>query len=206
VRFSECFLEGPEDGTLGMLGEPDSRVRLGSCRRGVLLAILVERRRENGRRFFGIVAQLLGELPPKGMEDLLGRSRLRRVASCREEWPRANANSGRFEVGPAWCSIGVAGAGTGTGTGTGREAGGSAESPLGRRSGRSVFRSGACGVLSARKRPSLALLDGCYRVVVELAGDTRGRRFLTASSKASQSTSGDWCGRQGEQSPRAVVT
>jgi hypothetical protein len=55
--------------------------------------------------------------------------------------------------------------------------------------------------LSARKRPSLALLDGCYRVVVELAGDTRGRRFLTASSKASQSTSGRWCGRQGEQSP-----
>jgi hypothetical protein len=38
-------------------------------------------------------------------------------------------------------------------------------------------------------------------VVVELAGDTRGRRFLTASSKASQSTSGRWCGRQGEQSP-----
>jgi hypothetical protein len=52
--------------------------------------------------------------------------------------------------------------------------------------------------LSARKRLLLALLDGKYRVVVELAGNTRGRRFLTASSKVSQSTSGRWCGRQGE--------
>jgi hypothetical protein len=31
---------------------------------------------------------------------------------------------------------------------------------------------------------------------VQLAGDSRGR-FLTASSKVSQNTSGDWCGRQG---------
>jgi hypothetical protein len=91
-------------------------------------------------------------------------------------------------------------------TGTGREARGSTEGPDGGRSGRSVFLSGGYGVLSARKRLLLALLDGKYRVVVELAGNTRGRRFLTASSKVSQSTSGRWCGRQGEQSPRAVVT
>jgi hypothetical protein len=70
-------------------------------------------------------------------------------------------------------------------------------------SGRSVFLLGGYGILSARKRPLLALLDGGYRVVVQLAGDTRRRRFLTASSKASQNTSGRWRGRQGEQSPRA---
>jgi hypothetical protein len=117
VRFPECFLEGPKDGALGMLGEPDGRVRLWCCRGGVLLAMWVERRREKGRRFFGIVAQLLGELPPKGMEDLLGRSVLCRAANCREERPGGNTNSGRFKVGPTWCSIEGAGAGTGTGAG-----------------------------------------------------------------------------------------
>jgi hypothetical protein len=45
--------------------------------------------------------------------------------------------------------------------------------------------------VSVRKRPLLALLVGVDRVVVKLAGDTRERR-LTASSKASQGTSGCW--------------
>jgi hypothetical protein len=29
MRLSECFLEGPENSTLGMLGKPDDRMRLG---------------------------------------------------------------------------------------------------------------------------------------------------------------------------------
>ena len=69
--------------------------------------------------------------------------------------------------------------------------------------GRPVVLSGCDGVASGGKRPLLALLEGGDRAVVELAGETRRRRFLTASSKVSQSTSGRWCGRQGEQSPRA---
>jgi hypothetical protein len=121
------------------------------------------------------------------MEHSLGRSRLRRVAGYREERPRADANGSSFEVDTAG-SLGRAGAGSRTRTG--REARGSTEGSVGGWSGRSVFLSGGYGILSARKRLSLALLDGGYPVVVELAGDTRGRRFLTASSKVSQSTSG----------------
>jgi hypothetical protein len=77
---------------------------------------------------------------------------------------------------------------------------------VGGRSGRSVLLAGCYRVLPARQRPLLALLGGVIQIVVGIAGDTRGRHFLTASSKVSQSTSGRWCGRQGEQSPRAVVT
>ncbi len=74
---------------------------------------------------------------------------------------------------------------------------------MGGGSGRPVVLSGCYGVVSRGERPLLALLDGGGRAVVELAGDTRRRRFLTASSKVSQSTSGRWRGRQGEQSPHA---
>ncbi len=58
----------------------------------------------------------------------------------------------------------------------------------------------------ARGSLSQAVLDGSDGGVVQLAGDTRRQRFLTASSKVSQDTSGRRCGGQGELSPRAVVT
>lgn len=127
-------------------------------------------------------------------------SRGHRISGGREEGPRANANGGSFEVYPARCLRRA-------GTWTGGEARRATEGSVGGRSGRPVVWLGSYGILSARKRPSLALLDGGYRSVVGLAGgDARERRFLTASSKASQSTSGRWSGRQGEQSPHVVVT
>lgn len=62
VGLSQCFLKGPENSTLSMSGEPDNRMRLEPCRRGGLW-VSVGRRRQNSRRFVGIVAQLLRELP-----------------------------------------------------------------------------------------------------------------------------------------------
>lgn len=194
MGLSQCLLEGPENGTLGPLGQPNGRVRLGSRGRGILPPLV-----EGGsRRVFRIVAQILGGLPSKGIERLLGPSRLCTIAGCREERAQADANGGGFEVDPA-LRLGCAG------TGAGREARGSTESPVGRRSGRSVLLRGGYDVLSARNRPSLALYRWCGGVA-ELAGDQGERRFLTASSKVSQSTSGRRRGRQGEQSPRDVVT
>jgi hypothetical protein len=44
MRLSEGFLEGPENSTLGVLGKPDGRMRLGPCR-GAFLLGRVDRRR-----------------------------------------------------------------------------------------------------------------------------------------------------------------
>lgn len=102
MGLSKCFLEGPEDCTFGTLGEPNGGMRLRSCQRG-LPSVVVGRRRQNRRYFFGIVAQVLGELPPKGVKGWLKLSALRRVTGRREEGPGADANSSRFKMDPTLC-------------------------------------------------------------------------------------------------------
>src|SRR5690606_36977825 len=88
---------GPEDSALGVLGESDGRMGLGSCLEGGLWA-RVERGRLNGRRFFGIVTQLLGKSSPEGLVVFLGRPSSCGSTEGREEGPRSDANGGRLEV------------------------------------------------------------------------------------------------------------
>jgi hypothetical protein len=108
MRLSKCLLEGPKNGAFRMLGEPEG------CREGGLPArvLCVGRWRQNSQRFFGIVTQLLRELPSERMENLLGRSRLCRAADGREQGPRGDAYGGRFEVDSARC-LGWSGTGAG---------------------------------------------------------------------------------------------
>ncbi len=59
VRFPKCLLEGPEDGALGVLGDPNDGMGFRSDSRGGGCSIGNERRRK-GRCFFEIVTEILG--------------------------------------------------------------------------------------------------------------------------------------------------
>ncbi len=104
IGLAECFLESPENSTLGTAGEPKG------CRERV------PGRGENSQGLVRVVTELLGDLASERMEDGLGRSTsfLCRFAGGGEEGPRTDAKGGRFKVDPARC-LERTGAGTRTG-------------------------------------------------------------------------------------------
>lgn len=122
IGLAKCFLKGPKDGALGLLGEAKEGVRRLVLGRGRKALVTVEIRQDSGGLFV-VVTEILGELSSKGTEYLFGLTKA--VASTgKREYRRWDSSTGgclkvrsALGLGRSW-------------TGSSREARSATESPV----------------------------------------------------------------------------